>query len=110
MKRTAAIHTIKTTFHLPARVLSALAAVALLAAVAPSNVRAGDDSNTPVKHVRRHESARLRQARHVHYVSDPKHEAPTVVPVRVIGNKGEEGPLDPTLYRSFQENNLLNPG
>ena len=58
-------------------------AAALFTTLAPTKVWAGDDGAT-TKHIRQHESARIRHARHVHYVSDPRHEAPKTHADRVI--------------------------
>ena len=105
MKPTIATHLLKLRSHLTARALGVFVAVAVLA-VAPATVHAGDDGAS-TKHARHHESARLRHSRRVHYVSDPQHEAPTD---RVIIKKADDAPLDESLYRSFQERNLVNPG
>ncbi len=108
MKLAIATHLMKVCSHPTTRPLAVLAA-AVLAAAVPANVRAGDDAAS-TKHARHHESARLRHARHVHYVSDPRHEAPAPSADRVIIQKADDAPLDESLYRSFQERNLVNPG
>ncbi len=107
MKPNPIIRTMTTCSHFPIRVLSAAAALALLAAGAPATVHAGDDAPASAK---RHHAAKLSHARHVHYTTEP-----VIISHESTSEKKAEKPIqhdsnDESLFRSWQENNLLNPG
>lgn len=103
---------LNTGSRLAVRVLGALTAITLLGAVAPTELRAGDDSAAATTHTQRHVAARLRHSRRLHYVSEPRinAEGRTPAPVKTENDATTEKPLPESFFRSYQENNMVNPG
>lgn len=96
-----------TCSHFAVRALSAVAALALLAAGAPGTAHAGDD--TPVR-AKRHHAVKIDHTRRIHYTTEP-----VIISDESTSEKKAEKPIqhdsyDESMFRSWQENNLLNPG
>ena len=92
------------------RLLSLATAFTLLAAGVPANARAGNDTTKPATHAQTHHLAKLSHARHLHYTTEPVIVAPKSTSDKKAEKKIQYDSYDESLFRSNQENNLLNPG